>query len=79
MRPGELILRHLLKRNCATYYELKELMKQNSYNPDGIYEYVKHLKRKNYVILLKMSRKKIVCINDSIKRELMLVLKLAHD
>jgi len=76
MKPFEIIIRHLLKTNCATYNELKELLKQNSYKPDGIYEYVKHIKRKNYVILLKMGRKKVVCINEGVKREIELLVKL---
>jgi len=76
MKPSEMILRLLLKKNCATYSELKEMLQQNDYNPDGIYEYVKNIRRRNYVVLLKMGRKKVVCINEGVKREIELLIKL---
>jgi len=76
MKPSEMILRLLLKKNCATYSELKEMLQQSGYNPSSIYEYVKNIRRRNYVVLLKMGRKKVVCINEGVKREIELLIKL---
>ena len=74
--PSTMILKHLIKSHCSTYDDLKKLLKNANLNPDSVYEYVKYLKRKNYVHTLKMSRRKIVCINESIRREIELLLKL---
>jgi len=73
--PSKIILKQLLKKNCSTYDELKKILHQNNYNPNSIYEYVKYLRKKNYVHTLRMSRKKIVCMNEVLKREIEIILK----
>jgi predicted transcriptional regulator YheO len=75
------ILRYLLRKKCADYRSLKDLIK-DTHNAEGIYTYVKMLERTGLITVAKTvtvrnNRKvkiAIICINENRIPEALMVL-----
>jgi len=75
------ILRYLLRKKCADYKALKDLIK-DSYNAEGIYTYVKMLEKTGLITVAKTVTERnnrkvkiaIICINESKIPEALMIL-----
>jgi hypothetical protein len=75
------ILRYLLRKKCADYKTLKDLIK-DTHNTEGIYAYVKMLEKTGLITVAKTVTERnnrkvkiaIICINESKIPEALMIL-----
>jgi len=64
------------KSQCIDYETLKTILEKEGYQPEGVYSYVRYYVKKGYLETRQMSRRKIICIKENVRRDLQIMLRI---